>query len=75
MIKCKKEVFYQLERYPQKCAECPCLRTSNYQCQNERGIVTGCELGYMDGFETRDYNTSKRFFNCDIENNKNVSLL
>lgn len=38
MIKCKKLIALELEKYPTKCNECPMFHTSRYQCHNECGI-------------------------------------
>ena len=49
MIKYKKLIALELEKYPTKCSECPMFHTSRYQCHNESGIEGDCELGYMNG--------------------------
>lgn len=74
MIKCVKTTWYQIERYPKNCNECPCFKQTPYSCHNERGTMGGCELGYMNGYDTRDFDGLKRFSSCNIENNPRVSI-
>ena len=54
-IKYKKNVSYEMERYPENCKECPCFSTTPYRCMNECGEEGHCELGYMDGKDMRDF--------------------
>lgn len=55
MIKYKKLIALELEKYPAKCNDCPMFYTTRYQCHNECGIEGHCELGYMDGYDMRDF--------------------
>lgn len=73
-IKCIKTTFYQMERYPEKCNECPAFKQTPYSCHNERGMQGGCELGYMNRLDTRDFSGSIKIPTCDIENNPRVSI-
>jgi len=74
MIKCKKTVCYELSKYPEKCKECPAFSTSPYACQNERGEVAHCELGYMAGQDMRDFSGYKKYSRCRIEQDKRVII-
>lgn len=44
-IKYTKKVTYEMERYPEKCKECPCFSQKPYSCMNEKGMEARCELG------------------------------
>lgn len=75
MIKHKKRIILELERYPKKCSECPMFRTNRYECHNERGIEGHCDLGYMDGYDMRDFDGWCMFKTCNIKNNPNVTIM
>lgn len=75
MIKHKHIIFLELERYPEKCEECPMFCKTPYQCHNERGMEAGCRLGYMDNYDMRDFYGRTLFDKCDIKNNPNVSII
>lgn len=74
MIKYKQTIFLELERYPEKCDECPMFYKTPYQCHNERGLEAGCRLGYMDDCDMRDFYGRELFAKCDIQNNPKVSI-
>jgi hypothetical protein len=70
----KKHIAYEMERYPEKCNECPAFSRTPYSCMNERGMVAHCELGYMDGRDMRDFNGNEKYSCCSIKNNKHVII-
>lgn len=74
MIKYKKRIVLELERYPYKCNECPMFHTTQYECHNERGKEGHCDLGYMDMFDMRDFDGWCLFSPCDIRNNPDVTI-
>lgn len=74
MIKYKKKVRYELERYPSNCKECPCFKTQKYRNMNEIGTIAGCELGYMDGLDTRDFSGDIKCPFCNIKNDTRVII-
>lgn len=74
-MKFKKRIVLELERYPEKCSECPMFHTRPYQCHNERGVEGRCELGYMSGCDMRDFNGRWRFENCNLENDPDVYIM
>lgn len=73
MIKHKKHIFYEMERYPEKCSECPAFTQKPYSCMNERGMEVGCELGFMCG-DMRDFSGRTRYSGCEIEKSARVSI-
>ena len=75
MIKHRKTILLELERYPEECDECPMFHTSRYECHNERGIEGHCELGYMDNCDMRDFDGCGLFKLCDIKNNHRVRIM
>lgn len=59
------EIKLIVDRYPNYCAECPMYYQEEYICHNERGVEANCKLGYMDGFDTRDWSGNfSVFHNC-----------
>ncbi len=74
-MKFKKHVTYEIERYPETCAECPAYFETPYQCCNERGWEADCSLGYMTGYDMRDYNSSRLFGCCKIRFDERVHLM
>lgn len=74
-IKYRKKVLYEMERYPERCKDCPCFSTTPYRCMNECGDEGHCELGYMDGKDMRDFYGRIKFKNCGIENDTRVTLM
>lgn len=74
-IKCIKYITYKMERYPEKCNECPAFKQSPYTCHNERGMEANCELGYMDGKDMRDFDGRIKFKNCSITTDDRVKVL
>lgn len=75
MIKYKKHITYEMERYPEKCKECPAFRQTPYTCHNERGMEAHCELGFMDGKDMRDFNGNERLSNCYIRFDSRVKIM
>ena len=75
MIKYKKLIALELEKYPTKCSECPMFHTSRYQCHNESGIEGDCELGYMNGYDMRDFDGWCLFKSCNIKNDPRVKIV
>lgn len=75
MIKYKKRIVLELERYPETCKECPMFHTRLYECHNERGVEGRCDLGYMDGYDMRDFDGWCLFQPCDIKNNPDVNIM
>ncbi len=74
MIKFKKSVLYEIERYPNFCEECPAYSEHRYRCHNECGTVSDCELGYMAGRDMRDYNGKRFFIGCGMRHDKRVVI-
>lgn len=72
-IKCKKHITYEMERYPEKCSECPAFSQTPYSCMNERGMEAHCELGFMCG-DMRDFYGNIRYPDCKIEKTANVVI-
>lgn len=75
MIKYKKLIALELEKYPAKCNDCPMFYTTRYQCHNECGIEGHCELGYMDGYDMRDFYGDGLFELCNIKNDSRVRIM
>lgn len=75
MIKYKKTIALELEKYPTMCKECPMFHTSHYQCHNECGIEGNCELGYMDDYDMRDFYGWDVFKLCNIKNDPRVRIV
>lgn len=75
MIKYKKLIALELEKYPTKCNECPMFYTTRYQCHNECGIEGHCELGYMNGYDMRDFYGDGLFELCNIKNDPRVRIV
>lgn len=75
MIKFKKTVSYIMERYPEKCNECPCFSTRQYSCMNERGVEGRCEFGYMSRCDMRDFEGRTKFSKCQIGNDARVTIM
>jgi hypothetical protein len=75
MIKYKKLIALELEKYPAKCNDCPMFYTTRYQCHNECGIEGHCELGYMDGYDMRDFYGDGLFELCNIKNDSRVRIV
>ena len=75
MIKCKKLIALELEKYLTKCNGCPMFHTSRYQCHNECSIEGNCELGYMDGYDMRDFYGWSIFKSCNIKNDPRVRIV
>lgn len=72
-IKFRKYVIYEMERYPEKCSECPAFTQNQYTCHNDRGLEAGCDLGYMDG-DMRDFRGDIRYNGCRIERDNRVRI-
>lgn len=66
--------IYEMNRYPKHCRECPCYREKPYTCHNERGYEGHCALGYMRGYDMRDFNSGKKFEGCKMDTNPNVII-
>lgn len=76
MIKCKKLIALELEKYPTKCNECPMFSLSRYQCHhNEYGLEGSCKLGYMDDYDMRDFYGWSIFKSCNIKNDPRVRIV
>ena len=75
MIKHREIILLELERYPERCDECPMFYKTPYTCHNERGMEAGYRLGYMGGNDMRDFSGYRLFDKCDIRNNHNVVLM
>ena len=75
MIKYKKLIALELEKYPTKCSECHMFHTSHYQCHNESGIEGDCELGYMNDCDMRDFYGWCLFKSCNIKNDPRVKIV
>lgn len=75
MIKYKKLIALELEKYPTKCSECPMFHTNRYQCHNESGIEGDCELGYMNGYDMREFDGWCLFKPCNIKNDPRVKIV
>lgn len=75
MIKYKKLIALELEKYPEKCNDCPMFYTTRYQCHNECGIEGHCELGYMNGYDMRDFYGDGLFELCNIKNDSRVRIM
>lgn len=75
MVKYKKHITYEIERYPDRCNECPAFKQTPYSCHNERGMEAHCELGYMNGKDMRDFDGRTKFKECWIGIDKRVVLM
>ena len=75
MIKYKKLIALELEKYQTKCSECPMFHTIRYQCHNESGIEGDCELGYMNDYDMRDFYGWYLFKSCNIKNDPRVKIV
>lgn len=75
MIKCKKKIILELERYPKTCKECPLFHTTLYECHNERGSEGHCDLGYMNNYDMRDFDGWCLFRGCNIQDNPDVTIM
>lgn len=57
-----------ISEFPKTRGKCPFHHVGSYQCHNERGNVSHCELGYMNGYDMRDFWFWKhRFEHCHLE--------
>lgn len=74
-IKYKKHISYEIERYPERCNECPAFKRQPYSCHSERGMEAVCELGYMNGKDTRDFMGSVICPDCNIEHDNRVTVI
>lgn len=74
-IKYKKHVTYEIERYPDKCNECPAFKQRPYSCHSDRGMEAGCELGYMNGKDMRDFSGNTKFKECWMGIDRRVTLM
>lgn len=74
-IRHTKKVTYEMERYPEKCKECPCFSQHPYSCMNEKGLEARCELGDMDGKDMRDFYGNIKYHRCGIETDNRVKLI
>ena len=74
MIKYRQTILLELERYPENCRECPMFTMIPYQCHNERGMEGSCRLGYMDGYDMRDFHGYALFAKCNIKKDPNVTI-
>ena len=72
-MKYKKTVSYELERYPEKCKECPCFSTQMYKDWYDYDLVAKCDLGYMD-YDMRGFDGDKLFKDCNIRKDSRVTL-
>ncbi|MEG1563823.1 MAG: hypothetical protein RR365_08865 [Bacteroides sp.] len=72
MIKHKISVKLEIERYPERCNECPMFSQSPYSCHNERGMEGGCELGYMEHSDMRDFSGRQLFNYCKMKKDPRV---
>jgi hypothetical protein len=74
-IKHRMKISYEMERYPERCNECPCFSMTPYSCMNERGHEGHCKLGYMGGHDMRDFSGRIKFKKCNIENDERVKIV
>ena len=74
MIKHKISMNLEIERYPERCNECPMFSQMPYSCHNERGMEAGCELGYMSHSDTRDFGGQRLFEHCKMRKDPRVIL-
>ena len=75
-IKFKKQIGYQIERYPTTCKECPAYYETPYVCHNERGWEGHCKLGYFSNCcDMRDYNSNQLHVGCRIKEDPRVALM
>lgn len=74
MIKHRQKILLELERYPEKCRECPMFAMIPYQCHNERGREGVCRLGYMGDHDMRDFYGDTLFAECRIKDNPDVTI-
>ena len=75
MIKYKKKIILELERYPKICKECPMFHLTQYECCNERGNEGHCDFGYMKGHDMREFKGESLFKDCSIQNNPDVTIM
>lgn len=71
----RERVFLEIQRYPDRCNECPMFCQVPYQCHNEHGLEGQCRLGYMTGSDMRDFFGHYLFEKCNIRNNPSVTLM
>lgn len=74
MINYRQIICFELERYPERCLECPMFTMTPYQCHNESGKEGGCGFGYMDGEDMRDFYGEILFDKCNIKNRPDVVI-
>ncbi len=73
-ITCRKTTHYEMNRYPEYCAECPAFSTTVYSCYEGQGTEGHCELGCFVGSDMRDFDGGKLFEGCDMMSNPNVTV-
>jgi hypothetical protein len=52
--------------YPKRCRDCPAFYLTSYRCHNEYGDEAHCTLGYMSGYDMRDFSGDVRFKHCKL---------
>lgn len=65
----------KINRYPEKCSECPFFFQYDYQCHSESGYTGECRLKYMKGDDTRDFRGNKLHPQCQLLSNDKVTLI
>ena len=71
IVKCS----YTLDRYPTSCSECPFYQESTYKyngCVEREGL---CTLGYMNGHDTKRYDSSMLFEKCNLLNDNRIAVV
>lgn len=74
MVKYKKRIFYELERYPRKCKECPAFSKREFRCHNEVGYEGVCEFGFFKNADMRDFTGNTLSELCKIDKLDNVKI-
>lgn len=65
---------YVIDRYPTCCKDCPFYYEHTYKDNAYVGKLGSCDLGYMGKSDTREFNSSKLFTSCNIQNDNRVTL-
>lgn len=63
---------YVIDKYPTCCKDCPFYYEHTYKDNAYVGKLGSCDLGYMAKSDTREFNSSKLFTACNIQNDNRV---
>lgn len=67
---------FLIDEYPKTCKECPFFYKIGYSMSDSdrEGLEGRCELGFMNKFDTRDFNGDELFRLCKIKENPYIYL-